>query len=133
MIAVRTALPSRIDHLWPGLTQIIRIERRSELKHFCRRQVVYAITSLTPERFDAAALLALARDHWRIENSCFHVRDVTFKEDLCRVRSGKAPQALAFIRDATLTQIKTRQMSPRPAREAFAANPKAAIRQIIRS
>ena len=133
MIAVRTVLPARLDELWHGLKQIIRIERRSELKHFCRRQVIYAITSLPPERVDAAALLALARDHWRVENSCFHVRDVTFKEDLCRVRSGNAPQALAFIRDATMTQIKARNMSPRPAREAFAANPKAAIRQIVRA
>ena len=130
---MRTVLPARLDELWPGLKQIIRIERRSELKHFCRRQVIYAITSLAPGKHGAPELLALARDHWRIENSCFHVRDVTFMEDLCRVRSGNAPQALAFIRDATLRQIKARGLLPRPAREAFAANPKSAIRQVVRS
>jgi len=133
MIAARTKLPARLDTIWPDLTQIVRIERRRELKTLCQRQVIYAITSLPPERYDAEKLLALSRDHWQIENRLFHVRDITFAEDASRIRSGNAPSALAHLRDATLTLIRQRKLKPRPAREAFAANPKAAIRLLTRA
>jgi predicted transposase YbfD/YdcC len=78
-----------------------------------------------PGMTDEAGLLALARDHWQIENRLFRVRDGTFAEDACRVRTRSAPQNLAHIRDAALTLIRRRKLSPKPAREAFANNPKA--------
>jgi hypothetical protein len=43
------------------------------------------------------------------------------------------PKALAHLRDAVLTLIRKRRLKPKPAREAFAANPKAAIRAIMRA
>jgi len=133
MIAVRTKLPARLDTIWPDLAQIVRIERRRERKALCERQVIYAITSLPPERYDANRLLALSRDHWQIENRLFHVRDITFAEDACRIRFGNAPSAVAHLRDAALTIIRKHKLKPRPAREAFAANPKAAIRLLTRA
>jgi predicted transposase YbfD/YdcC len=130
IIAVR-AIPSRLDQNWPGATRICRIERRRELKDRCTRQVVYAITSLPAERANAETLLKLARDHWRIENNLFHVKDVSFAEDTCRVRSDQAPAALAHIRNAALNFIRQRGLKPRPAREAFAASYKATIRAVL--
>lgn len=132
LIAVRP-IPSRLDRNWPGAARICRIERRRELNDRCTRQVVYAITSLPAERADAATLLTLARDHWRIENSLFHVKDVSFGEDACRVRSAAAPVALAHIRNAALNLIRQRGLTPRPAREAFAANHRAAINAVLRA
>lgn len=126
-------IPDRLYSLWPDLRQILRLERRREHKSFCERQIVYAITSIPPERMGPAELGALARAHWAIENRLFHVRDVTFKEDACRVRSGAAPITLAHMRDKALAIIRSRGLKPRPAREAFAANPKAAIREILRA
>jgi hypothetical protein len=131
-IAVRP-IPSRLDRDWPGARQIVRIERRRELKDRCQRQIVYAITSLSPDAMDAEALLALARAHWQVENRLFRVRDGTFAEDACRVRTGNAPATLAHLRDASLALIRKRKLKPRPAREAFAANPKAAIRAVVRA
>jgi hypothetical protein len=119
-IAVRP-IPSRLDREWPGARQIVRLERLRELKDRCSRQVVYAIPRSPPEAMDAQALLGLARAHWQIENRLF------------RVRSGNAPAALAHLRDATLTLIRKRKLKPKPARETFAANPKAAIRTVIRA
>lgn len=130
-IAVRTKLPSRLDEKWPGLTAICRIERRREMKTYCTRQVIYAITSLPAAKLDPAALLQLSRDHWAIENRLFHVRDVTFGEDACRVRSGSAPRALADIRCAALTLIRRTGQKPRPAREAFAERKWCAIRLVM--
>src|SRR5690606_3074444 len=103
------------------------------LKDRCQRQIVYAITSLPPEAIDAEGLLELARAHWQVENRLFHVRDRTFAEDACRVRTGSAPAALAHLRNASLTLIRKKKLKPKPAREAFAANHKAAIRAVIRS
>ena len=132
-IAVRTKLPSRLDENWPGLTAICRIERRREHKDRCSREVVYAITSLPAGKLDPAALLQLSRDHWQIENCLFHVRDVTFKEDASRVRTGSAPEVMAELRNATLTIIRKMGLKPRPARQAYAARPKAAVRAILDS
>ena len=131
-IAVRTKLPARLDHDWPGLTAICRIERIRELKDRCSREVIYAITSLAPDKLDPVALLQVSRDHWQIENSLFHVRDVTFREDACRVRTGSAPQALAEVRNASLNLIRRSGQKPRPAREAFAEQKWKAIR-LVRS
>jgi hypothetical protein len=113
--------------------RVVRVERLRETKTLCSRQVIYAITSIPCAMMDETALLKLARDHWQIENRLFRVRDGTFQEDACRVRSGNAPIALAHIRDAVLATIRSRNLSPKPAREAFAANPKAAIRVVIKS
>lgn len=132
-IAVRTQLPSRLDDKWPGVTAICRIERLRETKTYCTRQVIYAITSLPADKLDPATLLQLAQDHWQIENGLFHVRDVTFGEDACRVRSGSAPRVLADMRNAALTLIRRTGQKPRPAREAFAEHKWRAIRTVIRA
>jgi hypothetical protein len=68
--------------------------------------VVHAITGLGPDRATAADLLALSRAHWEIENRLHRVRDVTLREDACRVRSGQAPQGLAACRNAVLTLLR---------------------------
>jgi predicted transposase YbfD/YdcC len=137
-IAVRTKLPSLLDQNWPlfrklGITAICRIERIREHKTYCSREIIYAITSLPADKLDPARLLQLSRDHWQIENCLFHVRDVTFREDACRVRSGAAPEALADIRNATLNLIRRRGHKPRDAREAFAESKWTAIRLVMRS
>lgn len=131
MIAVRTKLPARLDENWPGLRCICRIERRRETRTLCSRQVIYAITSIPEDRMNASALLKLARDHWQIENRLFHVRDRTFLEDACRVRSDQAPAALAHLRDAALTIIRRIGSDIRDVREAFAASPRRTIRAVI--
>lgn len=47
----------------------------------------------------------MSRAHWEIENRLHWVRDVTLREDGCRVRSGHAPQVLAACRNAVLTLL----------------------------
>jgi hypothetical protein len=103
------------------------------MKTYCTRQVIYAITSLPAEKLEPAALLQLSRDHWQIENGLFHVRDVTFGEDACRVRSGSAPRVLADLRNTALTLIRRTGQKPRPAREAFAERKWNAIRLVMRT
>ncbi len=76
--------------------------RERTIKGIKTVETVYGLTSLSPERANAADLLEFVRNHWRIENSLHYVRDVTQGEDACRVRSGTAPQVLAALRNAVI-------------------------------
>jgi predicted transposase YbfD/YdcC len=133
MIAVRTKLPKRLKQKWRNISAICRIERGRETKTYCSFETVYAITSLPHEKCLPELLLQLLRDHWRIENSLFHVRDVTFCEDACRVRTGSAPEVLAELRKAVLTLIRKTGQKPRPAREIYAERKWSAIKLVMTS
>jgi predicted transposase YbfD/YdcC len=87
---------------WPGVAQVCRIERTREVKGTISHETVYAITSLDRDHASPAALLALARDHWGIENRLHWRRDVLLSEDASRVRSGTVPQAMAMLRNTML-------------------------------
>lgn len=92
-----------MPHLdWPGVAQVGRIEREREIRGQTSREVAYAVTSLTREQAGPEALLSLVRGHWAIENQLHWRRDVSLREDACRVRSGCAPQALAALRNTVL-------------------------------
>ncbi len=87
-------------------------------------RVAYGITTLTGVRGTAKALLKLTRDHWAIENSLHDVRDVTLREDACRVRSGSAPQVLAAVRSAVVHLLSGVAAKSRPeALEYLQINP----------
>lgn len=130
---MRTKLPTRLDEKWPDIKAICRIERIRENKLYCSREVVYAITSAPPEKFNAAKLLAASRDHWSIENREFHVRDVTFKEDASRIRTAALPEIMVALRSSVLALIRRTGQKPTAARPAYAARPKAAIKLLLGS
>jgi hypothetical protein len=69
-------------------------------------EVVYGITSLSPERGTPEQLLALVRGHWQIENKLHWVRDVTFDEDRSQVRCGNIPQVIAALRNTTIGLLR---------------------------
>jgi hypothetical protein len=99
-----TRLAEHLD--WPGLQQVCRLERTTSGRGQQTVEVQYAITSASPQRADAALLLARWRDHWGIENRLHWVRDVTFGEDQCQVKTGNAPQNLAAFRNAAITVLR---------------------------
>jgi predicted transposase YbfD/YdcC len=107
------------DYLnWPGLKQVLKIEREVEQKGQKESQIRYAITSLGPQT-GARKLLSLVRGHWAIENKLFRVRDVTFGEDTSQIRKGSAPQVMAALRNTVIALF----------RQSGAVNIAAAIRQ----
>jgi predicted transposase YbfD/YdcC len=100
---VSGALQGYLD--WPGVRQVLRVERRCLREGTWTREVRYAITSLGPA-VGATTLLAHVRGHWAIENRLHWVRDVTFGEDACRVRRGAAPQVLAGLRNTVIALLR---------------------------
>lgn len=115
-----SSLAAYLSSLWPGLAQVCRITRRRWIKGKESVETVYAITSLTAAQADAAQLLALARQHWLIENRLHYVRDVTCREDQCRTRTRAAPQVLAALRNTVLTIIRRSGRKPVEGFEYFA-------------
>ena len=99
---LRTTTILTLHQQWPGLAQGFELVRERTEKGKTTVEVSHGVTSLRPERADAARLLALVREHWHIENCLHYVRDVTLGEDACRVRRGAAPQVLAALRNAAV-------------------------------
>ena len=99
-----TALNDYLD--WLGLGQVCCVERTRRHKGRETVEQAYAITSLPPERADAARLLEIWRGHWGIENRLHWVRDVVFGEDRSQVRTESAPQLLAALRNLVIGMLR---------------------------
>ncbi len=101
-----TQLNDYVD--FPHCAQVARIERITELSKSgkIRHEVVYVITSLSPEKASAQRLLSLNRGHWEIENRLHWVRDFAFAEDLSQVRTGVGPRVMATLRNLAISLIR---------------------------
>lgn len=99
IVTVTAGLP------FPGQPQAIQIIRRRKAPDAKTwdREVIYAITSLTPERATPAEIGTILRRHWAIENELHWVRDVTFGEDASRVRTGTGPAVMAALRNLAIS------------------------------
>jgi predicted transposase YbfD/YdcC len=118
---------------WPGLAQVFRLERQVIIKKTgeVREEVVASVTSLAPERADAARLLDLVRGRWQIENQSHWVRDVTFDEDRSQVRCGHIPQVMAALRNTVIGLMRwAGHTNIAAACRRFAAQPRAALHLI---
>lgn len=104
-IRVSTELNTYLASSWPFVRQVAQLTRTITHHHKTTQEVVYLITSLTPQDADPLRLLALIRGHWSIENRLHYVRDVSFHEDRSRIRTGDAPQVLAALRNLVITLI----------------------------
>jgi predicted transposase YbfD/YdcC len=93
---------------WPGVAQVMRraCERIALKTGQVTREVSYGLTSLAPDRATAAALEALWRGHWTIENRVHYVRDGSFGEDGGHAAAGSTARALASVRNALLSLFR---------------------------
>lgn len=87
---------------WPGCRQVARRCNRAYLlrkRRWRKIRWTYLLTSLPATIAGPKQLLLLARGHWGIENRLHWRRDVTLREDACRVRARHRPQLLATLRN----------------------------------
>lgn len=103
---IRAAAATAIE--FPHAAQIFRLRRdRGGLDAVRRsKEIVYGITSLTPERAGPAQLAAHNRGHWTIENGLHYVRDVTYGEDASQIRTGNAPRVMAGLRNLAISTLR---------------------------
>jgi hypothetical protein len=90
---------------FPHAEQVFMIERRTEYLRSGRErtEIAYGLSSLSAQQATAARLLELNRGHWEIENRVHWVRDVSFDEDRCRIRTGSAARVMATIRNLVIS------------------------------
>jgi len=114
---------------WPFISQAFKLTRRRTIHGTTSCETVYGITSLRRDQASARDLLRMIRGHWSIENSVFHVRDVTLGEDHCRVRTGTAPHVLSDIRNVVLNLLhKIKGVNIAAALRRHAAHPLEAMK-----
>ncbi len=91
------------EYRFPGLAAIAMIETKVELSDRGYRERRYFITSAP---LSAERLAAIVRGHWQIENNLHWVLDVTFKEDLSRLRKGHGAHNMAIVRHFALNLVR---------------------------
>jgi hypothetical protein len=104
---------------FPYVAQLARLDRIRELKSGRQEvETVWIITSLGPEKADAARLLELARQYWSIESGTHHRLDVSGGEDRCRVRHPVAATVLGVLRRAVQGEYRAWARRQRRARDS---------------
>ena len=127
-IKVSTEMNAYLAPTWPFVAQVAQLTRTVTKAGTTTTEVVYLITTLSPSKASPQRLLDLNRGHWSIENRSHYVRDVSFEEDLSRLRSGNAPQILAAFRNLVITLIHRSGSSHIAAtRRHFASCPQEAL------
>ena len=100
--------PTCLDYLqnrqqWARLDAVVKVTAHRETAMGTSVQSRYYISSLAGQ---AKTLLEATRSHWSIENNLHWTLDVTFREDLSRVRKDHGPQNLAVLRQIALNLLK---------------------------
>ena len=112
--------PGPIKKRFPHARQVALIERyvtrttrkrknhgRGYKKVTIRSAVaVFVITSLDAREAAPGHLAGYVRRHWRIENQVHYVRDVTYREDASRVRTGTRPRIMTTLRNLAIGLIR---------------------------
>jgi predicted transposase YbfD/YdcC len=93
---------------FPHATQAFLIERYIT-HHGSGKHSAYAalgITSLPAEHTHPTHIATYVRNHWHIENRLHWIRDVTYREDHSRIRTGNAPRAMATLRNLAISALR---------------------------
>lgn len=112
--------PEHIQALFPHVQQVFLIERYVTRKVRKRRKnsrkyktvtvksaiAAFGITSLSSREAAPAHLASYVRRHWAIENKIHWVRDVTYREDSSRVRTGSRPRTMATLRNLAIGLLR---------------------------
>jgi predicted transposase YbfD/YdcC len=102
------------------LTTIALVESRIERGDKVESERRSYISSRT---LSATAFAAAARGHWAIENKLHWILDVTFREDLSRLRTGHGAKNMAVVRHFALNLVRQvadqRSIKRRRKRAAF--------------
>jgi hypothetical protein len=121
---------------WPYVAQVFRLEREVWYDNGKRRtrEVVYGLTSLSPQKAGPKRLLTLTRGYWGIENGLHYRRDVTLREDATRATVGNTGHNLAIFNNlvVALALSNGHRNLPR-ARRLFDAHPEKALDLILRA
>ena len=96
--------PDRIG--FPNARQVLQL-RRTMTRHGKRSvEVVYLICSRSMTQAPPAQVAGWIRGHWAIEDRLHYVRDVTYDEVRCRVRTGTGAEVMATLRNLAISLLR---------------------------
>jgi predicted transposase YbfD/YdcC len=103
-----TELNDYLDFPYVGQAFVIERERIDKKTLKVSKEIVYGVTSCTPDQADAHHVLKTNRGHWCIENCCHYIIDWNYDEDRSRIRTGHGPENLTRIRRFAVGLIKSK-------------------------
>jgi predicted transposase YbfD/YdcC len=92
-----------------AIGSLIRIDSTRNIKGEISQETRYYIAS--NKDITAKTALRQVRNHWSIENSLHWVLDMSFNEDMSRIRKENAPQIMAIIRHMALNLLQKTKKS----------------------
>lgn len=92
-----------ISEEWIGLKRLVRVDREVYSKKRAYTEISYYISSLA---INATKFNKGIRSHWGIENKLHWVKDVTFKEDSSKIKTGYAPENMSIIRNIVINVLR---------------------------
>lgn len=87
---------------FPHVGQVVQIRRTRTVKAKKSVELVYLISDMDMIAARPEEIAAWVKGHWGIENRVHYVRDVTFREDASRIRTGSGPRVMATLRNLAL-------------------------------
>ena len=109
-----TLMPDETAFLdWPASQQVFKLQRKVTC---CRtgevsEEIVYGLTSLSPQRCSAQQLLEWTRGYWGIENGLHYRRDKTLREDATRISNDNQAQVIAALNNFIVALAKNPGLS----------------------
>lgn len=89
---------------WPGLRQVVVVERSREIYGKTSHERHYYIAS--HRTLDARRTAQAIRSHWGIENQVHWTLDMTFNEDQSRIRKENGAENFSRIRRMVLNKLR---------------------------
>jgi predicted transposase YbfD/YdcC len=90
-------------HEWAGIKTICMVNRERYVNGKTSAETSYFISSLENK---TPAIANAIREHWGIENGLHWCLDISFREDLSRVRKDHAPENLGILRHMAINLLK---------------------------
>jgi predicted transposase YbfD/YdcC len=88
---------------WQDLQSFVCVKSTRTHKEKTTEELRYYMTNLPP---DAEHLAKPIRIHWGVENKLHWQLDVSFGEDLCKIRMGQAAENFSLVRKMCLNMLK---------------------------
>jgi predicted transposase YbfD/YdcC len=102
-VAVAPSLLPPLVQRWPGVAAVLMLERIRSTAERTQHERPYYLSRLPPK---VQTLHYAIRHHWRVENDLHWCLDVSFREDLCRIRDLRAAENVAMVRRMALQLLK---------------------------
>jgi predicted transposase YbfD/YdcC len=97
------AAPQELASQWQDIRSVGMVYRHREMNDHSSDEVSFFLSSLPPK---VRALARHVRDHWGVENGLHWSLDVTFSEDLSRIRKGNGQEIAGGLRRLALSILK---------------------------